>query len=74
MAHLSDISRKDSVYKINNAIGTTYHEVDIVHNSPVIKVHTGAIKPADVGFHLQCPGNDAVGKFFVHCGMLAEHP
>lgn len=66
--------RKESVYKINNSIVTTYHQVDIVHNTPIIKVHTGAIKPADVGFHLQCPGNDAVGKFFVHCGMLAEHP
>lgn len=65
---------KENLYKVKKAIGTTYHQVDILHKTAIIKVHTGAIKPADVGFHLQCPGNYAVGKFFVHCGMLAEHP
>ena len=52
----------------------TYHQVDIFHDTSIIKLHTGPLKPADVGFHLNCSRQDAVGKVIIHCGMLAEQP
>lgn len=51
-----------------------YHQVDILHHTPIIKLHAGAEKPADVGLHLNRSREDAVGKFIVDRGMLAKQP
>lgn len=50
----------------------TYHQVDILHHTPIVKLHAGAKEPVDVGLHLNRPRQDAIGEFIVDCGMLAK--
>ena len=52
----------------------TYHQVNILHYTSVIKLHAGTLKSSNVGFHLNCSRQDAVGKAIVHCRMLAQQP
>ena len=52
----------------------TYHQVNILHNTSIIKLHIGPLKSADVGFHLNSSRQDAIGKLIIQRGMLVEQP
>ena len=66
-AHL----KKEKVTVLTN---TTYHQVNVIHYTSVPKLNTGPLKSADVGFHLNCSRQDAVGKLIVHGRVLTEQP
>ena len=52
----------------------TYHQVNILGYTAIVKLHAGSLESADVGFHLNRSGQDAVGKIIIEGWMLTKQP